>query len=107
MSVHKFSAGDRVSFLPGRFDTNVRPGIYTIVRTLPVASQGCQYRVKNVQDDHERVIDEAQLRPVLTIPGLTRPGLTIRGMLPRGRWRHRSVASANPGRLPPEGDRQH
>ena len=42
MSSHKFAVGDRVAFQPGRFDTNVRRGIYTIVRRMPVTSQGCQ-----------------------------------------------------------------
>jgi hypothetical protein len=60
-ALHKFAAGDRVSFMPTKLDTNVRPGIYTIVRTLPVTTEGCQYRVKNSQDSHERVLNEAQL----------------------------------------------
>ena len=62
MTEHKFSAGDRVSVLPDRYDSNVRPGVYTIVRTMPVTNQGCQYRVKNALDSHERVLDEARLR---------------------------------------------
>ena len=62
MSEHKFQIGDRVVFLPGRFDSNVRPGVYTIVRTLPVTTGGCQYRVKSALDNHERVLDEVQLR---------------------------------------------
>lgn len=60
---HKFTAGDRVAFVPTPSDANVRHGIYTVVRALPVAGRGCQYRVKHVQDTHERVLDEAQLRP--------------------------------------------
>ncbi|MDA8250415.1 MAG: hypothetical protein M0Z28_14760 [Rhodospirillales bacterium] len=64
MSSHKFAVGDRVAFVPGRFDGNVRPGVYTIVRILPVTSGGCQYRAKSALDSHERVIDEAQLRAV-------------------------------------------
>ena len=62
MNLHKFAVGDRVAFQPGRFDTNIRRGIYTIVRKMPVTSQGCQYRVKNALDNHERVLDEDQLR---------------------------------------------
>ncbi len=62
MNEHKFAAGDRVTFLPDRFDANVRPGTYTIVRIMPVTNAGCQYRVKNELDSHERVLDEAQLR---------------------------------------------
>ena len=64
MSEHKFSAGDRVELLPNRLNINVRPGIYTIVRTMPVTSQGCQYRAKSALDSHERVLDETQIRAV-------------------------------------------
>ncbi|HTR17752.1 MAG TPA: hypothetical protein VMI52_12065 [Acetobacteraceae bacterium] len=62
MRQHKFAVGDRVAFMPNKADPNVRPGIYTIVRAMPMTSVGCQYRVKNEMDKHERVIDEAQLR---------------------------------------------
>jgi len=64
MLTHKFTAGDRVAFIPGSLDRNVRRGIYTIVRALPGAGQGCQYRVKHLEDQHERIIDEDQLRRV-------------------------------------------
>lgn len=64
MSKNKFSVGDRVALLPDRSNTHVRPGIYTIVRTMPVTNGGWQYRAKNALDNHERVIDEAQLRSV-------------------------------------------
>lgn len=64
MGSHKFAAGDRVAFVPGSLDGNVRRGIYTVVRALPATGPGLpQYRVKHVDDTHERVIDEAQLRP--------------------------------------------
>jgi hypothetical protein len=62
MTQHKFSAGDRVTLMPDRINNNVRPGLYIIVRTLPVTNQGCQYRAKSALDNHERVLDEAQLR---------------------------------------------
>jgi hypothetical protein len=51
-----------VTLMPDRVNPNVRPGIYTIVRTLPVTNQGCQYRAKSALDNHERVLDEAQIR---------------------------------------------
>ena len=62
MAQHKYAVGDRVSLLPDRLNANVRPGVYTIVRALPPAGQGLQYRAKNALDSHERVLDEAQLR---------------------------------------------
>ena len=62
MAQHKFAVGDRVSLMPDRLNAHVRPGVYTIVQTLPSAGRGCQYRAKNALDSHERVLDEAQLR---------------------------------------------
>ena len=64
MLKHRFTAGDRVAVSPDRANINARPGIYTVVRTMPVTGQVCQYRVKNALDAHERVLDEAQLSPV-------------------------------------------
>lgn len=64
MLKHKFAQGDRVMALPDASNANVRPGIYTIVKVLPEAGRGAQYRAKNVTDTHERVLDEALLRPV-------------------------------------------
>ena len=60
----KFGTGDRVSFVPGKYDNNVTRGVYTVVRAMPATGQGIQYRVKSLQDSHERVIDEAQLASV-------------------------------------------
>ena len=62
MAQHKYAVGDRVALLPDRLNANVRPGVYTIVRAMPSAGQGLQYRAKNALDSHERVLDEAQLR---------------------------------------------
>ena len=60
---HRYGAGDRVSVSPDRMNINARPGIYVVVRTMPVTGTICQYRVKNALDSHERVLDEAQLSP--------------------------------------------
>ncbi len=62
MAQHKYAVGDRVTLLPDRLNANARPGVYTIVRAMPVTNQGCQYRAKSALDSHERVLDEAQLR---------------------------------------------
>ena len=61
MSLPKFGIGDRVSFVPGKYDNNITRGVYTVVRAMPVTNQGYQYRVKSLRDSHERVIDEVQL----------------------------------------------
>jgi|tagenome__1003787_1003787.scaffolds.fasta_scaffold13400175_1 hypothetical protein len=62
MTKHKFSTGDRVVARPDAANGNVRPGVYTIVKVLPIAGQGCQYRARNALDTHERVLDEVLLR---------------------------------------------
>ncbi len=62
MPTPKFSVGDRVVVGIDRSNTNLRPGIYTVTRTMPAAPGGYQYRVRNDSDTHERVLDEAVLR---------------------------------------------
>ena len=61
MASHKFSVGDRVLVRPVPANWNVRPGIYTITRSLPETSAGVQYRAKSAMDEHERVFTEGQL----------------------------------------------
>lgn len=61
MLIAKFAAGDRVMVRVTRDNPNIRPGVYTIVRSLPEGSAGRQYRAKNVLDEHERVFQEAEL----------------------------------------------
>jgi hypothetical protein len=63
MLKHKFAVGDNVQALPDANNPNMPPGIYTIVKVLPVAGRGCQYQAKNAADMHGRVLDEALLRP--------------------------------------------
>ena len=62
MVKHKFTKGDRVAVVADKDNPNVRLGTYTVVRALPLAGSGPQYRVRHALDSHERVIDEAQLR---------------------------------------------
>jgi hypothetical protein len=62
LTEYKFSAGDKVALTTNSSNVNVRPGIYTIIRRMPVTQSGYQYRAKSALDNHERVIDEAQLR---------------------------------------------
>jgi hypothetical protein len=63
MIKHKFATGDRVVARADKSNINMRPGVYTITKILPVAGQGCQYRARNAMDTHDRVLDEALLRP--------------------------------------------
>ena len=62
LSAYKFAVGDKVALSTNSSNVNVRPGIYTIVRRMPVTHEGCQYRAKSALDNHERVVDETQLR---------------------------------------------
>jgi hypothetical protein len=61
MPTHKFAIGDRVRLVVSKYAGDVPPGVYTISRQLPVEANVCQYRVKHVQDGHERVVRESQL----------------------------------------------
>ena len=61
MAHHKFKVGQTVHLIPNRLERHVPGGAYTVQRLLPVEGRDVQYRVKNVQDGHERVVNEAQL----------------------------------------------
>jgi hypothetical protein len=63
VSRHRFKVGQTVHLVPNRLERHVPGGAYTIQRPLPDEGRDLQYRVKNVQDGHERVVTEAQLRP--------------------------------------------
>ena len=58
---HKYSVGQKVSFLPGSGSPSHLRGSYTIVRLLPSETRDWQYRVKCDQDTYERVVLESQL----------------------------------------------
>lgn len=61
MTSHKFAVGDRVQLVVDRNAGDVPRGLYTISRRMPVEANVCQYRVKHVQDGHERVVRETQI----------------------------------------------
>ena len=61
MGAHKFAIGQRVEFQPSGFDGSATRGSYVIVRQMPTETRDWQYRVKNVHDGHERVVNESQL----------------------------------------------
>jgi hypothetical protein len=41
------------------------PGVYKIVRALPGDGSEPQYRIKSVNEPHDRVVKESDLEPVL------------------------------------------
>ncbi len=61
MSKHKFAVGQMVDFLPGPADANARRGKYKVERQMPSETRDLQYRIKNADDGHERVVVESRL----------------------------------------------
>ena len=61
MVTHKFAVGDRVRLVVDKYAGDVPPGVYTISRRLPVEANVCEYRVKHVEDGHERMVRENQI----------------------------------------------
>jgi hypothetical protein len=61
MSLHKFTVGQMVDFLPGPGDANVPRGKYRIQRLQPSETRDKQYRVRHAVDGHERVVSESSL----------------------------------------------
>jgi hypothetical protein len=68
MSLHVFTVGQRVAFSPGRGNGTAQPGVYTIVRLLPNDGSDREYRVKSVDDGHERVVRESELSRTASAP---------------------------------------
>ena len=58
MSGHKYKTGQLVDYL-GRKRAF---GVYKITQLLPPQGEAFQYRIKNVNEPHERVAKESELR---------------------------------------------
>ena len=61
MPTHKFSVGQSVLLLPGRFQERIKGARFRVVRQLPEADNALQYHIKCQTDGHERVVREDQL----------------------------------------------
>jgi hypothetical protein len=60
MAKHKFSVGQKVEIVPAR---GFWPrGVFEIVRLLPPRDGEFEYRIKNMDEPHERVTKESLLR---------------------------------------------
>jgi hypothetical protein len=68
MAHHKFKVGQTVNLIANRLERHVPSGTYTVQRLLPIEGRDLYYRIKHAGDGHERVVNEAQLRPA---PALT------------------------------------
>jgi hypothetical protein len=60
---HKFRIGQSVNYR-SPFDRGETSGVYTVTRLLPPAGGDYQYRIKNADEPHERVVKESQLHRV-------------------------------------------
>jgi hypothetical protein len=58
---HKFKVSQSVSFTSGPFGRAGTNGIYMVTHVLPPEGDDCQYRIKNADEPHERVVRESQL----------------------------------------------
>jgi len=61
---HKFKVGQSVSFTSGPFGRGGTNGIYKVTQLLPPEGDDYQYRIKNADEPHERVVKESQLSRV-------------------------------------------
>ena len=61
MPTYKFAVGQTVSFSADRHQQHKNGELFKIIRLLPEAGDGLQYRVKSQTDGHERVVREDQL----------------------------------------------
>jgi len=61
---HKFKLGQSVSFMSGPFGRGGANGIYKVTQLLPPEGDDCQYRIKNADEPHERVVKESQLNRI-------------------------------------------
>jgi len=63
MSANKFRIGQIVTYRPDQRGQDVPPGVYMITARLPESADGqFEYRIKNLNEQHERVAKESELR---------------------------------------------
>jgi hypothetical protein len=60
MPSHKFEVGDVVTLRPV-VSLNVPGGTYQVTRQLPENRGEFEYRIKNLEEAHERVVRESEL----------------------------------------------
>jgi hypothetical protein len=61
MPTYKFKIGQTVFLAPAR-SQNIPGGAYIITKKLPENNGEFEYRVKSVNEPHERVVRESELR---------------------------------------------
>jgi hypothetical protein len=63
VSEHKFRIGQSVNYR-SPFDRGESSGVYTVTRLLPPDGGDYQYRIKNADEPHERLVKESQLNRI-------------------------------------------
>jgi hypothetical protein len=61
VSDHKFKVGQTVSYATGRFRRAGGTSLYKITALLPPLGEDRQYRIKSLNEPHERVATEGEL----------------------------------------------
>ena len=69
MTIHKFQLG-QIVFLRPSFGRNIPGGEYTVIKRMPEREGQFEYRLKSVNEPHERVATEDQLSAVTPDNGL-------------------------------------
>ena len=61
MPGHKFHIGETVQLLPpiSRYASG---GVYVVTKRLPASAGEYEYRIKSINELHERVVRESELR---------------------------------------------
>jgi hypothetical protein len=60
---HQFHVGQTV-FVDRSPTLNISAGAYIVTKKLPERDGECEYRVKSINEPHERVVRESQLRKI-------------------------------------------
>jgi hypothetical protein len=60
MPTHKFHVGQKVELVP--VHGFLPPGVFEIVALLPQSEGEFQYRIKSLDEPHQRVVKESLLR---------------------------------------------
>ena len=60
---HKFHIGETV-FLHSARHLNIPGGAYLVTKKLPERDGEFEYRIKNINESHERVVGESRLRRI-------------------------------------------
>ncbi len=61
LSNHKFKIGQSVLYTSGIYGRGTTSSVYKVTQLLPSEGDDCQYRIKNSDEPHERVVKEKEL----------------------------------------------